>query len=241
MGSYRPLTQTEDALFRAMQDYHRDEIHGSKVAFIETYDPDTKLCAVTPQVSEYQETDSGDVKERAWPKMEDVPVLFAGGGEAGLTYPLKKGCPVLLIFCDRDIAEVMASDGQEPVAPENYDPSPETACFVLARYFPEKASKAPANKKDVFLYNSAGDVVLKSAKVRMGECSDDSGPSGDLSKALALTEKVDDRLNTLAGKIDAIIIELNAAVGAGGLVLTPPPAPVGALASVNSTVAFVKG
>lgn len=237
MGNYRPLTQTEDALYQAMRDYHRAEIHAGKVAYIEEYDPETFLCSLTPQVTSYQQTDSGDIQELPWPKMEDIPVVFPGGGDAGLTYPLKPGCPVLLAFCDHDIAEVMSSDGKEPVAPENYQPSPEGACFVQARYFPEKASKAPANADDLFLYNESGDVVLKADKVRLGECEADN-PAGALNKSLALTEKVDDRIDTLLNKINEIIA---ATAAASGLLIPGTVLPIPPQASTESTTVFTNG
>lgn len=240
MGNYRPLTQTEDALYQAMKDYHRTEIHAGKVAYIEEYDPETFLCSLTPPITSYQEQDNGDIQELPWPKMEDIPVAFPGGGDAGLTYPLRPGCPVLLNFCDHDIAEVLVGDGKEPVAPENYEPSPEGACFVIARYFPEKASQAPANADDLFLYNEGGDVVVKAAKVRMGTCGDNAAPSSDLDKALALAEKVDARLSDVVTQINILFGGWAGANAASGLWLVPMPGLMSPLAPTDNETAFVK-
>ena len=57
------------------------------------------------------------------------------------------------------------------------------------------------------------------------------------AKSLALTEKVDARLTSLQAKVDLLVTGANAAVGAGGLWLTPQTA-LGALASVNSEAVF---
>lgn len=195
--TYRQLTPTEEALWTAIQDYHREEIHTTKVAHVESYDSNKKTLSLSLPLTEYQETDSGDTKELPWPKFDDVPVSFPGGGDAGITYPFKKGCPVLLTFCDRDTAEVLTSDGKEPIAPENYDPSPEGACFVFARYFPEKNADAPANDDDLIVYNSSGDVVLKADKIRAGDV--------DCSTAVAQASKSNTNFTKVQVKADILL------------------------------------
>lgn len=52
----------------------------------------------------------------------NVPVVFPGGGGSSLTFDLKKGDPVLVIFAERDISRWLAGGAQdvEPVDPRRH-------------------------------------------------------------------------------------------------------------------------
>lgn len=68
-------------------------------AIIESYDPATRTCSVKPALMRKYE--DGTLVER--PLISDVPVLFNQGGKLSITYPLKKGDDVLLIFSQRSL------------------------------------------------------------------------------------------------------------------------------------------
>lgn len=55
------------------------------------------------------------------PILEDVPVIYPGAGDWWLTYPIKKGSNVILLFNDRSIAEWLDQGGiVEPLSTRKF-------------------------------------------------------------------------------------------------------------------------
>lgn len=228
MSNYRHLKTIEQSQDQAVESWVRENVHRPMPAFVESFDKDAKTISATIPISEYRESDQDEPQELTWPKLEDIPVLFPGGGPITITWPLKQGDPVLLIPCGSDLSEWFVSDGKEPVSPDLYNIS-DGSWFALPRLYPEK--KNEGNADGVNLVIECGDVEFQvdTSKVRLG--------SLDASKALALAEKVDQEISALAGAVNGLITGATAAVGAGGLWLTPPPSPV-VSASTASTKVF---
>jgi hypothetical protein len=182
------------------------EIQGPYPGFIEAYDPKLKTCSVSIPITEYYLTDSGEKREAPWPKLEDIPVWFPGGLTCGITYPLKKATPVLLIPCARSISDWIKSDGKEPIAPDDFRAYPDGHFFCLGRLFPEKANEATANETDLIIENrdgqteihvcKSGEVKIKAKKIRLG--------SLDAGLALALGQATKNALDELKTHTNAV-------------------------------------
>lgn len=227
--TYRHLQSIESSQDQAMEAWARDNIKGAMPAFVESYDKDAKTISATIPISDYFETDQDEPQELEWPVIEDIPIMYPGGGPITITWPLKQGDPVLLIPCGRDIAEWFVSDGKEPTSPDMFNIFPDGAWFALPRIYPEKKNDGDAD--GVNLVIQCGDVEFQvdASKVRLGAL--------DASKALALAEKVDQELSEISAAVNQLVTGAAAAVLAGGLWFTPAPSPV-AVATVASTKVF---
>lgn len=238
---YGHIQTIEKSLAKIAENQQRDKFV-CLPAVVESYDPETKTVSAVPVLTEFRETDAGDTDELGWTPIEDIPVIFPGGGPVTITWPIPQGTPVLLLFCSRDIGEWLFSNGKEPIAPENTEQSPEGSVFCLPRVYPGKANPGKANESDLIIEHSEGpteihvtakgEVQILAGKVRLG--------SLDASKALAVAEKVNDRFSAAEGKINELVTGANAAVGVGGFWLTPQT-PLGPQSSTESTTVFTNG
>lgn len=204
-------------------------VHTSYPGSIVSYDPESKTCAVQIHYADFYATEGPEVSREDWTPIEDVPVLFPRGGGWSITWPLKNGDPVLVVFCERSIDEWFASDGASELSPALQVTHDAGDCIVIPGLAPRLDADFLADAENLII---SGDHEFQVAadKVRLGTV--------DAAKPLALTEKVDARIDDLAGAINDIIQVLITANAAGGLVLTPPPAPLIGLASVNSETTF---
>lgn len=173
-------------------------------AFIESYDQEMRTVEVSIPISDFKRGDDGSENEEDWPKLPDVPVLFPGGGDFNMSWPLKNGDPVLLVFCQRDLIRWLVSDGKEPHSPELSEVMGANGAICIPRLYPEKSSKSEASNVDVtmqfkdtkFIIKSNGDVVIDGPKLKIG--SDSAGT------ALANGEVVDSHITAIASKVDAM-------------------------------------
>lgn len=225
MSNYRHLQTIEQSQDQAVESWVRENYHRPMPAFVESFDKDSKTISATIPISEYRESDQDEPQELAWPKLEDIPVLFPGGGPITITWPLKQGDPVLLIPCGSDLSEWFVSDGKEPVSPDLYNIS-DGSWFAIPRLYPEK--KNEGNADGINLVIECGDVEFQvdTSKVRLG--------SLDAAKALAKAEETQSALDELKTTVNLIIA---AATAAGGLVL-PPPSPILSVFNIASTKVF---
>jgi hypothetical protein len=228
LNNYRHAVATASSL-DILSERIKGQIFGAIPAVVESFDPELKTISAQISLTEYSETDAGDEREEPWPKHEDVPVLFPGGGPLTITWPLEPGDPVLLIFCSRDIAEWMGTDGKEPVAPDDYRAHPEGACFALPRLYPEKRNDGKANGKDFIIafkdgpeihVKASGEITLVGQKIELG--------AEGASQALGLAPLIMTALNLLMAHTNTV-----------GAILGVPP--IATLPDIDSKKVFANG
>lgn len=89
----------EEVISQAIEDRLLD-LHTSIPAIIESYDPVLQTASVKIALKrKYIVGDKEEIIER--PVIPDIPILFPKGGNFHLTYPIKKGDDVQLIFSER--------------------------------------------------------------------------------------------------------------------------------------------
>lgn len=89
---------------------------------IQSFDPATQLASVKPLLREDYETETGGRGVEALGVVNDVPVVFPGGGGFAQTWPVKQGDPCLLIICDRSLDRWIASGGDiDPIDVRRHD------------------------------------------------------------------------------------------------------------------------
>jgi hypothetical protein len=86
--------------------YLKIQFNCHHIATIQTFDPLTQTATVTINYSKtFLQADKGIISTalNQYPPIDDVPVIFLGGGDANLTFPVGVGDECILLFNDRDI------------------------------------------------------------------------------------------------------------------------------------------
>lgn len=96
-----------------------NEIHTAIPGKIESYDPATKKANVKPLIKKW----FADGSFMPLPVIVDVPVIFPGSSDFVLSFPLKAGDGVLIIFSERSMEYWLsnAMTDSEPGDPRKYD------------------------------------------------------------------------------------------------------------------------
>lgn len=97
-----PLASPVPPDLRAVQDALRQEIFFAlnchQVGVIEEYDPAKQMASV--RIAVLRITPAGEVP---YPLLTHCPVYFPSGGDAYMTFPVRKGDTCLVLFNDRDL------------------------------------------------------------------------------------------------------------------------------------------
>lgn len=214
--TYRHAESLERGLAQNIENVLRDA-NTAIPGFIESYDPETRTAEVSISFVQYNEGDDGSENEDAWPKLPDVPVLFPGGGDFHMSWPLANGDPVLIVFCQRDIIRWFATDGKEPHADMLGETMGANGAICIPRLYPARSTSKPASKDDAllefkgakFILKANGDVVIDGPRLRIG--------SESAGTALANGDVVDSHLSTIATRVDVL----------SGVIGLPPMALIG--------------
>lgn len=198
-----PASLTE--ILEGWQNATLDEIHKAVPGVIVEYDADRNVAQVKPSVAQSFFSRDGEREYVELPEMLGVPIVFPRFGPYTLTFPVKKGDRVLLLFLDEGIAE-WHKGGDEvarPLAPWRH-----SACWPVAipGLYPmgEPMSLETADKAA----RAAGPVFGE----HNGPCRIELVPGAtDADDRIKLhADAVDFVAN--AAKVDALIAALKAAV-----------------------------
>lgn len=101
---------------RAAQDGRQAEIWTALPGIIQSFDPVAHTVTVQLSIQGSVSGADGKTTQVNLPVLPDVPVVFPHGGGFCLTYPLKKGDEVLVVFASRCIDAWWQSGGVQPEA-----------------------------------------------------------------------------------------------------------------------------
>lgn len=94
------------------------EIDTASIGIIEKFDPVTQTATIQIAIDRVIQTETADsiiIETESNPLLVNVPVMFPGGGDWFLTFPVKKGDECLLIASQRSIDNWKNNGGvQEP-------------------------------------------------------------------------------------------------------------------------------
>lgn len=132
------------------------DVHTILPAKITSVDYGSGKASVLPLVK----TQIGVNKSLAYPEMGGVPLVIMSGGTSRLTFPVKSGDTVLVLFSERDPTNVLAGTGTEAVDPvqTNYlglFPIGILPCISVA------GNAKPISDEDVLLENDKAELILK--------------------------------------------------------------------------------
>lgn len=100
---------------RAVRGYARGSIYTALPAKVESVGEFEGMCCVDALPLVARRYEDGRVTES--PLLYRVPVVFPSAGGGALTFPVKTGDIVLLVFSMRSLEELLATDGSEKVVP----------------------------------------------------------------------------------------------------------------------------
>lgn len=94
-----------------------NSVHTALPGIVKSFDPSTNKATIQPALNKKYVTGPMPM-----PILENVPVMFPRGGDFSMTFPLKEGDYVLLIFIERSIDLWVSVGGQvTPDDPRKFD------------------------------------------------------------------------------------------------------------------------
>jgi hypothetical protein len=128
-----------------------NNVHTSLPGIVKSYDPTTNKATIQPALN--KKFMSGPMP---MPILENVPIMFPGGVNFNITFPVKEGDYVLLIFIERSIDLWLSVGGQvTPDDPRKFDLSDAVAIPGLQPFTGDFSER---NNTD-FVINFAGSSI----------------------------------------------------------------------------------
>ena len=112
MDARERIDDPEEAL-RALMDAERAKMWTSAPGKVVKYNAEKQTISVQLLVKSFVKQPDGSQKAVEIPVLEDVPVQFPGGGGQSMTFPVKPGDEVLVIFTSRSPDSWQQSGGGE--------------------------------------------------------------------------------------------------------------------------------
>lgn len=95
----------------ALQQTWAGELYVACPGLVQSFDAAKRTCVIQPAIKAQIMGEGGETKWVPLPLLLDCPVVFPGGGDCVLTFPLKQGDEVLVLFGDRCIDAWWQSGG----------------------------------------------------------------------------------------------------------------------------------
>jgi hypothetical protein len=145
---------------RAVQDV-RVGLPGVVVA----YDSASQLTDVKPQISDTFEEEDGTVSNIDIPVIVNVPVIFPAGGGMRITFPVRTGDTVWLMFSDRSLDAWLSAGGD--TAPADLRRHHLSDAVAIPGLHPNNAAWSDADTSVITLGSDSGtaDWVALASKV----------------------------------------------------------------------------
>lgn len=164
---YTQLDLINAAIDSALYDVHT--MIPAKIIKVDSYEQ--QKITVQPSIKDrnrdYSSNDKG-LQDMAL--ITGVPVIFPSAGTGIITFPIKVGDPVMLIFSERSLENYLYGDGGKPVDPEDFRKHDYNDVVALAGFYPfQKALGIDPN-----------DVVIRMNVGTANESKVSLKPSGDV-------------------------------------------------------------
>lgn len=145
-----------DTIKTHISDFEGDLYTGAP-AIVENYDPATSTIDVYPAIYKKDKADGTLIKELL---LERVPVIFNATRELGITYPIRKGDTVWLMFSHRDSEGWLVSE-EEYAEPKTHRKHDINDAFAIAGAFKYNNSPVPQGQENnlCIRYND-NDIII---------------------------------------------------------------------------------
>lgn len=118
---------------------------------------DYKKQSVDVQPYLKQTFEDGEVMDMA--QIFSVPVVFPRGAKSFITFPIKKGDTVMLVFCDRSLDKWKSTGGR--VDPQDKRMHHLSDAFAIPGGYSFKHAADVENEKDVIITNDKSSIFVK--------------------------------------------------------------------------------
>lgn len=186
----------DTVITRAIDAFLRNNVFTTEVGVIESYDATTCTASVQPLVMRAIQSENGTQFVRQT-VVDDAPVAFLGGGDARLTFPIKRGDECLLLVPSRSGDRWSAFGGE--VDPQDTRHHHITDAIVLvtvglspATFLPAHATATVLESDDLRLADKdateaalQGDTFLSTLHTLLNVISAQVGVSGTVPAATA--------------------------------------------------------
>lgn len=180
-------TPTLAKLLQCAIDNRLSGVHTALIAKVESYDAEKQLVDVSPVLTQPVRTSKGEWHSETLPVLCDVPVLFPRAGGFFISFPIKPGDFVQLIFNEVDIEAWL--ENAPPSIADNQRFTLKGA-VALPGMYPQAKALIGAHKSNLALGKDQGlQIHIDDQKIRLG--------SADASEALALASKVKEELDRI--------------------------------------------
>lgn len=156
------------------------DVHTALIAKVESYDAKKQLVNVSPVLKRSVKNIEGEWVTEQLPVLCDVPVLFPRAGGFFISFPIKPGDFVQLLFNEADLEEWL--DEEQPTISHTQRFTLQGA-VALPGIFPKALALAGAHDSNLVLGKEQGlQIHIDDQKIRLG--------SIEANEALALASKV---------------------------------------------------
>ncbi len=130
---------------------------------VESYDPKTRKASIKPMLKRVYA--DGEIK--SLPVLTAVPVIWPAGGDGGLSFPLKSGDGVLLLFSERNMENYLESGKEStPLDGRKFDMS--DAIAIPGLYSFKKTSPFKDNTSAWLTWGGVTIRLQKGGKIAIG-------------------------------------------------------------------------
>jgi hypothetical protein len=159
---------TLSELLRAATEAGQANLHTALPGRVESYDHTEQRASVKPLIKKAYR----DGAEQSMPVIDRVPVVFPRSGGASLTFPVKPGDGVLLVFSERAMERWKSRGGEQtPGDPRKHDL---TDAIAIPGLNPFSAGSESTTNDDVELvYNGFRMVVNQDGRFAIGNGADE--------------------------------------------------------------------
>ena len=178
-------------VIKAGTDAALDDLHTAMPGVVDKYDSSTQLADVQPAIKRRFIMPDGTESSRDFPIINNVPICFPRAGDFFLSFPIKKGDSVLLIFSERSIDQWLEKGGkQDPIVTTLHDLSD---AIAIPGVYPKTQKLANAHADHVVLGHDGGSALafFKQALICLG--------AENPSEFIALATKTFNELSGITG------------------------------------------
>lgn len=148
---------------RRIIDNALSKVHTNTIGIIESFDPETQTATIQPAIKRVIMTENKETityNTNNYPLLVNVPIVFQGGGDWFITFPVKKGDECIIFSMERSISKWKVNGGiQEPGDLKRKLSFKDAVAMVGIQ---SKASALPNfNADEPEFRNRDGDVLLK--------------------------------------------------------------------------------
>ena len=167
---------------------HSSSLRVMLPGIVESYDATTQTADIKPLLPIARHTEEGEVENEEIPVLPSVPVVFPRAGEYFMSFPLKKGHYVMLLFSDRSLDVWRRGNGSSVVDPVMLHTHNVADAVALVGLNPSSEDLADVHVDNIVIGKDGGaQVHIKADQVSLYEenAADYVALAGDVASNLS--------------------------------------------------------